>query len=180
MEQLEEHAEKDELHNNYKGLVWALLLKGRIFQKLAQHPVILNISNTLLGQNAQISSLSANTVLPGMKAQVPHLDYPYYRHFLPTDNPHILDNSPPLALQFVTMITEFTNENGGTAVRPYSHITPRYPDDQEDFFKNAIQMTGHPGDVIIFAGASQHCAMPNTSKKYRIGILQHMAPAYLR
>ena len=73
------HETRDEAHNKYNGLVWALFNKGRIFEKMAQHPVILNISNVILGETSQISSLAANTVLPGQEGQLPHLDYPYYR-----------------------------------------------------------------------------------------------------
>jgi len=180
MKKNDQHFNKDELHNNYRGMVWALLNKGKIFQKMAQHPVILNISDTILGQNSQISSYAANTVLPGMKGQLPHLDYPYYRNFMPAHNPQVLDDSPPLALQFVTLLSDFSTENGGTAIRPHSHIKPRYPDDVEDFFANSLQMTGKAGDVVLFHGAIQHCAMPNKSKGFRSGILQHMAPVYLR
>ena len=133
---IEKHEANDEVHNNYRGLVWNLLSKGRIFQKMVQHPVILNISNEILGQDAQISSLAANTVLPGMKGQTPHLDYPYYRNFLPVNNPTLLDNAPPLALQFVTLLTDFNLENGGTAVRPATHIKPRYPDDPQARHRN--------------------------------------------
>jgi len=180
MNKLEKHDNNDELHNNYRGLVWKLINKGTIFQKLAQHPVILNISDAILGQNSQFSSFAANTVLPGMKGQLPHLDYPYYRNFLPVENPTVLDNAPPLALQFVYLLTDFTEENGGTGVRPRSHIKPRYPDDVDDFFANMIQMTGKAGDVVLFHGAIQHCAMPNKSKNFRSGILQHMSPVYVR
>lgn len=180
MNKLEKHESNDELHNNYRGLVWKLINKGVIFQKLAQHPVILNISDAILGQNSQFSSFAANTVLPGMKGQLPHLDYPYYRNFLPVENPTVLDNAPPLALQFVTLLTDFTEENGGTGIRPYSHIKPRYPDDVDDFFAHLLQMTGKAGDVVLFHGAIQHCAMPNKSKNFRSGILQHMAPVYVR
>lgn len=179
-ENQDEHEVQDELHNNYKGLVWALISKGKIFEKMAQHPIIVNVSSAILGQTAQISSLAANTVLPGMKGQLPHVDYPYYRNFLPKDDPFILDNAPQLATQFITLLTDFTEENGATALRPYSHIRPRYPDDPKDFFANSIQMTGKAGDMVIFAGAIQHCAMENGSKGYRSGILQHMAPSYVK
>ena len=73
------HKSRDEAHNKYNGLVWALFNKGRIFEKMAQHPVILNISNVILGESSIISSYAANTVLPGQGGQLPHLDYPYYR-----------------------------------------------------------------------------------------------------
>ena len=161
-------------------MVWALFNKGKIFEKLALHPVVMNISNIVLGERSSVSSLAANTVLPGNGGQLPHLDYPYYRMQLPSTNPHILDSAPPLSLQFVTLLTEFNSDNGGTAFRPNSHTLPRYPDDTDDFYKHAIQVRGQPGDMLVFAGALQHCAMPNRSKGLRAGILQHMAPVYVK
>jgi len=175
-----EHRTRDEQHNKYNGLVWALFNKGRIFEKMAQHPVILNISNVMLGEASQISSLAANTVLPGQGGQLPHLDYPYYRTFYPASNPNIMDTAPPLSVQFVTLITDFSKENGATAIRPGSHVQPKYPDDVQDFYDNSIQMEGKAGDVVVFAGAMQHCAMPNNSTELRSGVLQHMVPVYIK
>jgi len=179
-DQQQEHLTKDEKHNEFNGMVWALFNKGKVFEKFAQHPVILNISNIVLGENSQVSSLAANTVLPGQGGQLPHLDYPYYRMLYPSNNPSVMDSAPPLSIQFVTMLTDFSKENGGTAFRPGSHHTPRYPDDTEEFYRHAIQAKGKAGDMIVFAGALQHCAMPNQSKGYRSGILQHMAPVYIK
>jgi len=175
-----EHRTRDEQHNKYNGLVWALFNKGRIFEKMAQHPVILNISNVMLGETSQISSLAANTVLPGQGGQLPHLDYPYYRTFYPASNPNIMDTAPPLSVQFVTLITDFSKENGATAIRPGSHVVPKYPDDVKDFYDNSLQMEGKAGDVVVFAGAMQHCAMPNNSTELRSGVLQHMVPVYIK
>jgi len=180
LSQSTKHETKDEAHNLFSGMVWALFNKGRIFEKMAQHPAILNISNIVLGERSAISSYAANTVLPGQGGQLPHLDYPYYRLFYPSSNPHIMDSAPPLSVQFVTLLTDFNSENGGTAIRPNSHKNPRYPDDKEDFYKHAIQMEGKAGDVVVFAGAMQHCAMPNRSPGLRAGILQHMAPVYIK
>merc|ERR1711970_1140710 len=53
----------DEKHNNYGGMIWGVLNKGKIFEKLVLHPVVRQVSNLLLGDNSQVSSLSANTVL---------------------------------------------------------------------------------------------------------------------
>merc|ERR1719362_1788788 len=91
---------------------------------MAQHPVILNISNVILGETSIISSYAANTVLPGQGGQLPHLDYPYYRAFYPSTNPNIMDTAPPLSMQYVTLLTDFTKDNGGTALRPHSHHAP--------------------------------------------------------
>ena len=72
--------QKDVKQNNYNGLTWGLLHRGRIFTKLATHPVILSVFRAILGPSCRLSSLTANTVLPGMAGQQPHLDFPYYRH----------------------------------------------------------------------------------------------------
>merc|ERR1719471_2467454 len=174
------HKTRDEAHNKYNGLVWALFNKGRVFEKMAQHPVILNISNIIIGESSIISSYAANTVLPGQGGQLPHLDYPYYRAFYPSTNPNIMDTAPPLSMQFVTLLTDFTKDNGGTALRPHSHHVPKYPDDENDFHANMVQVEGKAGDVVVFHGAMQHCAMPNKGDTLRTGILQHMAPVYIK
>ena len=72
-----------------------------------------------------------------------------------------------LSLQIVTLITDFTEENGSTAIVPGSHINPRYPDNREDFFKRAIQVEAKAGDVLMFSGPIQHCAMPNKTNILR-------------
>ena len=73
-----------------------------------------------------------------------------------------------------------SKENGATAIRPGSHVQPKYPDDVQDFYDNSIQMEGKAGDVVVFAGAMQHCAMPNNSTELRSGVLQHMVPVYIK
>ena len=51
-----------------------------------------------------------------------------------------------------------------------------YPENVDDFMTNMIQPTASEGDVIIFTGVAQHCAMPNRSNKSRTGILIQMLP----
>ena len=67
----------------------------------------------------------------------------------------------PLALVFITLITDFTVENGGTALRPSSHKEPTYPKDQDEFFAKAVQVVGRAGDMVVLRSSVQHCAMPN-------------------
>ena len=135
---------------------------------MTTHPVILEVSRRLLGDNCRLSSLAANSVLPGMEGQDPHLDYPYYRHLWPgVEGCMNLPATHMLCLQIVTLLTDFTVENGGTAILPGSHINPRYPDDREEFFSRAIQVEARAGDVLMFSGPIQHCAMPNKSQMIR-------------
>lgn len=165
------------VHNNYKGLTWALLNKGEIFEKIVQHPLLYNISSNILGHNAQISSFSANSVLPGMEGQKPHLDYPYYESVIPNLKSI---KGQTLTLTFLIMLTDFTLENGATAVRSGSHVNPSHPKDADEFFAHADQLTGSAGDVVVFSGALQHCAMPNKSNMVRSAIIMQMATAYIK
>ena len=52
----------------------------------------------------------------------------------------------------MTCLTDFTPENGSTAIVPKSHINPHYPQDEREFFAASLQLTASPGDVIMFAG----------------------------
>ena len=136
---------------------------------MVTHPVILEVSRKLLGDSCRLSSISANTVLPNQGGQDPHLDYPYYRHLWPSVDGCM--NLPPthmMCLQIVILVTDFTKENGSTAILPWSHINPRYPDNREKFFKDAIQVEAEAGDVLMFSGPIQHCAMPNKSNSIRL------------
>jgi ectoine hydroxylase-related dioxygenase (phytanoyl-CoA dioxygenase family) len=51
-----------------------------------------------------------------------------------------------------------------------------YPKDIGEFMANMIQPRAEAGDVIMFTGVMQHCAMPNKSDKSRTGILIQMLP----
>ena len=171
---------QDGKQNNYSGLTWGLLSRGKVFAKMATHPVIMEVTKKLLGNGCRLSSLSANTVVAGMEGQDPHLDYPYHRNLWPAKE-GFMDLPPThlLSLTIVTLLTDFTPENGSTAIIPGSHINPRFPDDRDEFFKKALQITANAGDVIIIAGNIQHCAMPNKTRMIRSGILQQMVPLFV-
>ena len=51
-----------------------------------------------------------------------------------------------------------------------------YPENTDEFLENMIQPRAEAGDVIIFTGVMQHCAMPNRSNASRTAILIQMLP----
>ena len=55
-----------------------------------------------------------------------------------------------------------------------------YVDQTKWALEAATPVTAKAGDVLMFSGPIQHCAMPNRSKGFRTGILQHMAPVYIK
>ena len=132
-------------HNSHPGVILKVLGNGKIFEKVAQHPVILDITRTLLGSKSHISSFASHTVEPGMSGQLPHLDYPYYEGYFPEHEASI--QRPLLGVAFMVMLSEFTELNGGTAFRPGSQKRPTYPRDVEDFYRNMVQLQGN---FIVF------------------------------
>ena len=170
-----------EKQNHFHGLIWGLINKGRIFEKLVLHPLIQNVSHLLCGEDAQVLSYTANTVAPGEPGQRPHIDYPYYPSFFPTDEKFCHSMmTQPLAIVFITLLTDFTVENGGTALCPDSHKEPNFPKDHDAFFEKAVQVTGRPGDMLVMRSSVQHCAMPNKSSQIRSGVILHMGPCFVR
>ena len=92
-----------------------------------------------------------------------------------------------ISIQVVSLVTDFTAENGSTAIVPGSHVNPRHPDIREDFFSRCIQVSkdivdtypdldiviqveAKAGDVLMFSGPIQHCAMPNKSDHVRSAV----------
>ena len=55
-------------------------------------------------------------------------------------------------------------------------VVAAYPENTDDFLENMIQPRAEAGDVIIFTGVMQHCAMHNKSNASRTAILIQMLP----
>ncbi|CAH1780369.1 unnamed protein product [Owenia fusiformis] len=163
--------------------VWNLLNKGQIFEKIIQHPKILAILDPILGDDCQLGSVAANVLFPGGSGQEPHIDYPYWDYFskkhwpVPPKSPEIQFH---MNIQVTVMLHDFTKENGATAVLPGSQKNIHYPDDADSFYANCIQTEGKTGDVVMFPGLINHCAMPNKSNKPRGALLMQYLPKYIR
>jgi len=171
-------ANADRLHLQRR--VWNLLNKGAVFERLAQLEPVMTIGSAFLGDEFQMGSIAANRLLPGGPGQEPHIDYPYWDLYERSSFPVNINSSFPMNLQATVLIHDFTEENGATAMVPYSQAELRYPDDQEEFDRRAVRQTGRAGDVVVFNGMCWHCAMPNRSDGDRIGVLIEYLPKFVR
>ena len=75
----------------------------------------------------------------------------------------------PIMLNCLVMVDEFTKENGGTYILPKSHFMKVQPTD-EYFYKNACQITGKPGDILLFNSNMWHASAINQTGKSRRAI----------
>lgn len=85
----------------------------------------------------------------------------------------------PIMVNCLVMVDEFTKENGGTYLLPYSHLEERKPSDEE-FFKNAIQAVGKPGSILIFNSNVWHASAPNKTNQNRRAIPITVSKSFMK
>ena len=101
--------------NSFEGFstqrVYALFAKTRMFDAAATHPLLLGVLDQVLG-HYQLSAQVGICIGPGEQAQVLHRDDAIY----PVPEPH-----PPLVVNTMWPLDEFTAENGATRFIAGSH-----------------------------------------------------------
>jgi len=85
----------------------------------------------------------------------------------------------PIMLNCLLMVDDFTIENGGTYLLPYSHLDEKKPSDEE-FFENAVQAVGKKGDMIIFNANVWHSSAPNKSQEHRRAIPITVSKSFMK
>ena len=124
-----------------RGLLW----HGEIFERLVQHPALIEIAEAMLGDDMVLGAYSSRILYPGAIEMGVHIDYPYWAMR------GAFTLRPPLMLQVIWMLEEFTEKNGATLVAPRSQLRCARPN-REEFAREAIKVTGAAGDAIISHG----------------------------
>lgn len=145
------------------GVALHVLLNDNIFIDFLQYLIdigfIADLKNSYFGANCILNSMSVLNNLPNQpnfSASV-HRDLRFYTESL------------PVMLNCLLFLDDFTIENGGTYLLPYSHLKKEKPTD-EYFFENAIQATGKRGDLLVFDSNVWHSSAKNTTNQGRRGL----------
>lgn len=158
--------------NDFEGLetrrVYNLLAKGDIFQRVACDPFVIDLVESVLGADVQVSIISAIQILPGETAQGMHTDDGLF----PLPWPH-----PPVVCNTLWAIDDFTAANGGTRVAPGSH---RWPERREPAAEEVTAVEMPRGSVLVWLGNLVHEGGPNTSAGPRLGITMNYNQGWLR
>jgi ectoine hydroxylase-related dioxygenase (phytanoyl-CoA dioxygenase family) len=148
--------------------VYALFAKTRTFDAVATHPLLLAVLDKVLG-HYQLSAPVGIRIGPGEKAQILHRDDGIY----PVPEPH-----PPLVVNTMWPLDEFTTENGATRFIPGSHAwgAGRVPG-ADDPVETAVIS---PGAAMFYLGSLWHGGGANQTEAPRLGVILEYAAGWLR
>ena len=155
--------------------VGRIAVKHPIFLELMAHPLIVAIWRRYLDEDMICSTWTANTTFPGYSRYGWHPDWPYQRlnQPWPTDR---------ISGQTMWLLNDFSAENGGTGIIPYSHRKGHRPPPEmaSDWHSDGEILTGIRGSVMVMHGATWHTARPNTSEAARSALLgMYARPIYV-
>ena len=146
------------------GSASRLLHQGEIFERLVQQPAIIAIAEALLGDDMMLSSYSCRVMWPGASEMGVHVDYPYWA----MPGPYAI--RPPLMLQVIWMLQDFTEDNGATLVMPRSQQLATQPV-AERFRRDAVMVTGAAGTAVVSHGLLWHDTSQNRTEEPRVSLL---------
>jgi ectoine hydroxylase-related dioxygenase (phytanoyl-CoA dioxygenase family) len=158
--------------NSFEGFstqrVYALFAKTRVFDQAAIDPLLADVLDRVLGPH-QLSAPVGIRIGPGEKAQTLHRDDGIY----PVPEPH-----PPLVVNTMWPLDEFTAENGATRFIAGSHAwepgrTPAASDPVE-------QAVMSPGSALFYLGSLWHGGGANQTSQPRLGVILEFAAGWLR
>jgi ectoine hydroxylase-related dioxygenase (phytanoyl-CoA dioxygenase family) len=148
--------------------VYALFAKTRTFDRAAVHPLLLEVLDQVLG-HYQLSAPVGIRIGPGEAAQVLHRDDAVY----PLRQP-----GPPVVVNTMWPLDEFTENNGATRFIPGSHRwEPGRRPGPDDPVRTA---TLSPGEVMFYLGSLWHGGGANRTARPRLGVILEYVAAWLR
>jgi ectoine hydroxylase-related dioxygenase (phytanoyl-CoA dioxygenase family) len=150
-----------------------LFHKGRIFEELVQLAPLIEIGEAMLGDDMTLSAYSVRVLNPGAKPMGVHIDYPYWA----MRGPHSV--RPPLMMQVILMLQDFTEDNGATLVVPGSQKAGCAPN-PEQFARAAIKVAGRCGSAILSHGLLWHDTSQNRTNEPRLALLLNYSRKVIR
>jgi ectoine hydroxylase-related dioxygenase (phytanoyl-CoA dioxygenase family) len=148
--------------------VYALFAKTRTFDRAAIDPLLQDVMIRVLGPH-QLSAPVGIRIGPGEAAQILHRDDSIY----PVPEPH-----PPLVVNTMWPLDEFTAENGATRFIPGSHAwEPGRRPGPDDPVEQAVMS---PGSAMFYLGSLWHGGGANQTGQPRLGVILEYAAGWLR
>ena len=136
------------------------------FVPLVTNPVYLELARHLVGEGMQMAEVGAVWNKPGAPAGGFHADVPagwFARSGRPVPDVCFMVNC-------IWMLTEFTRDNGGTLLLPFSQHSHRIPR-ANVAYRHLVAAEGPPGSIVIFNGSIWHGSGANVTRdSQRVGV----------
>jgi len=143
---------------------------------------IIGVVEAFLGPHVRVSFTTAIINNPGNERGPWHADWP----FNPTNAGHIPTPYPDAVMHLtaIWMLSPFSKETGGTLVVPGSHRVSDNPSGDNGVdplapYPTETQVTGKPGDVLVFDSRLWHATATNFGNGPRVGVAVRYAPWWL-
>ena len=143
-----------------------LFARTRALDPLIRNADLLRLVRSALGPEAQLSIASTMEIHPDETPQALHRDDAYF-----PVNPH-----PPLVINTMWALSEFTEANGGTRIVPGSHLMS----DPVDPAAPSIAVEMPRGSVLLWDGQLWHGGGANRSGEPRFGVSLNFCRGWLR
>jgi ectoine hydroxylase-related dioxygenase (phytanoyl-CoA dioxygenase family) len=158
--------------NDFEGRatqrIYALFAKTRTFDAAATGPLLLDVLDRVLS-HYQLSAPVGIRIGPGETAQVLHRDDSVY----PLPQP-----CPPVVVNTMWPLDEFTERNGATRFIPGSHAwAPGRRPAADDPVETALIS---PGSALFYLGSLWHGGGANRTGEPRLGVILEYAAGWLR
>lgn len=172
--------------NDFEGTrtqrAYTLAGRGKVFERLIEHPAVLSIMDELLLPNYLLTASQAIAIAPGETPQPAHTDDSFYTIPRPR---------PAISVSTMWAIDDFTEENGATEVIARSH---RWSDEElvnmyqgDDTIGLAPQyrpllqpLIMAAGSCAVFAGTLVHRGGENRSDRVRTAISNQYCEPWAR
>lgn len=151
------------------GMVHALMLWGRPFERLLTNPRLRGFLSAALGETCVLYAYTSSSMPPrgrNYSARI-HVDCPRLI-------PGYVTN-----VGVTLMLDDFTAQSGATYVLPGSQRLPDAPS-EGDFFSGAVRAIGRTGDAILFNGRTWHRGGENLSDAWRHAATLNVCRAYMK
>lgn len=148
-----------------------LLKRSQHAAAFIQHPLILDVAQTILGPHCdrfQLNLTQALEIWPGEGEQIPHRDQDMWRG---------AQGEIEYLINVMWPFTPYREENGATIVWPGSH---RRQAERRMDRAQAISAEVDPGSALLFLGSTLHGAGANRTSKPRAGMIVSYSLGWLK
>jgi hypothetical protein len=152
--------------------VFYLMALDPLFRDLIQHPLAVDLVQSLLGPQFIISNFTANIARPGSQSMALHSD-----QSLVVPEPWLR----PWAMNIIWCLTDVTFENGGTLFIPCSHRWTSHADIPADADRRLVPFEAKAGSIVAMEGRIWHTSGANiTADQDRALLFGYYTAPFLR